>query len=111
MRRSMENNTTNENAPFFSMKHVFVLLSILLGFYLNWSYVEVSVLAVVVWVILSPAKSWQLARISLIYFVLMSIFILYKTDAYALEFAMGANLFLVLTVLLLGWESKKTKNL
>jgi hypothetical protein len=85
----------------------FMLIGALLGLYLNLVFVNLIIFLVVIWVILRPTSSWQLARISLTFFIFtVASLVLKKTD-YVEQFSVGVYIFFLLSVITTILEARR----
>jgi hypothetical protein len=85
---------------------VITFIGVCLGFYLGRSVIEIVIISLIIWVILNPTKSWQLARLSLLFFILMSLQILLKNQVQMEQFAAGVFLFLLFAVATAVYENR-----
>ena len=87
------------------------LLSILLGFFLNWEIQNILVFSFVIWIILNPIASRILARIALYCLAFIPLLLLINRVDRAEQLAILAYYFLILTIITGMIEFKKEQNL
>ena len=69
-----------------------------LGLYLDRELKEIILLLFLVWLFLNPVKSWMLARVALLCFILTAILLVIKQENRANTLAEAAYLFVLLAV-------------
>ena len=103
----MENDIVNDPVIISMMDFVkrrrkdvgFTFLGVLLGVFLGWNIVQVSIFAVFIWSILGPIPSRLLAAPALFFLLLAPFLLLVKMDAQAEEYTIYAYYFLVMAVI------------
>lgn len=87
----------------FMQKHAtdvtLLILGILLGIFLDWTMVEVTIFAIFIWSILGSIPSRFLAVPALFFLVLTPVFLLIGRETRAEELAIYAYYFLVMAVI------------
>ncbi|HLC43697.1 MAG TPA: hypothetical protein VJK08_01025 [Patescibacteria group bacterium] len=96
---------------FLSEKHingvsVFMFVAVCLGLYLNWHPIQIVIFLLIIWMILMSPSGWQMARWSLIFFVLMAFSILIDNSSLVEQFSVGMMIFLFFSVIKISVEKE-----
>jgi len=99
----MRSKLTNNFRNFFSENNlnvvsIFMIAAVILGLYLSWEPVQISILLLIIWIILRGTNGQNVARWSLIFFLFMSVSILLKKYDLVEQFSLGAMIFLFFSV-------------
>lgn len=85
---------------------VFIIVSVITGMFLDLEMINIAFFAFVIWLILNPWKSQDLARVALLFLVATPFSLVLKKAIYAEQFAIYAYYFLIFTIIKAIWEKK-----
>lgn len=82
-----------------NINYFLIIISIILGIYLNWEIINVLVFAFVIWLILYPLPSQVLAKVALALIILLPIMLIIKRGAAIDKYAVLVYAFLILAAI------------
>ena len=89
---------------------LFMFFTVCLGLYLGWEPIQILVALLTVWMILKGTNGQQVARWSFALFILMSVSIMLKQDAWVERFSFGAMIFLFFSIIKISIENTNVEN-
>ena len=85
----------------FAEKYIRIIvtaIALIIGVYLNFEITELVFFVYLIWIILTPTPSRNLAMIAILLLAMTPVFMIMKRDSWAETFAIYAYYFLILTV-------------